>query len=144
LRKLKNYVLSSVFSTGDLKFIKNISHNKKDDSYFILDSGNWIKGRNKCIEYAKKNKLKYELVGRLSYPELLINMSTKKGIIYMPQDNDTCPRLVIESYLLGCEQHLNEYVQHVSEPWAKKSPEEYYKYLKRRPKSFWKKVLSES
>ena len=143
LKKCNNKVLSSVFSRGDLDFLKNISENEKDDSYFILKSNNWIKGKNSCINYAKKNKLEYELIGGLPYHELLIKMSTKKGIIYMPEDNDTCPRLIIESYLLGCEQHMNDHVQHKDESWFNSGVEKCYEYLRERPNAFWEYMTNE-
>lgn len=141
LKGKRNYTLSSVFTKGDLKFIQNLSENEKTDEYFILNTQNWIKGKDNCVEYAKKNGLKYKLVGDLPYHELLINMSTKKGLIYKPNDNDTCPRLVIESYLLGGEQHLNEHVQHTPEDWFKGTKEECFEYLNKRTDFFWGKVI---
>ena len=40
-----------------------------------------------------------------------------EGFVYLPEGGDTCPRMVIEAKLLGCELILNENVQHKDELW---------------------------
>ena len=129
-------VLSSVFSQGDLRFIDSIKDNEKDETYLILGSDSWIKNTKGCVEYAISNKLKYEVIKDLPYHELLIKMSTSRGLIFMPLAHDTCPRLVIEAKLMGCEMHLNDYVQHKDEEWFSDAPTA-MKYLKKRTKVFW-------
>jgi hypothetical protein len=130
-------VLSSIFASGDLKFMESIQGNEKDDTYLILGSQSWIKGTEDCIEYAQENNLKYEVVGGLPYHELLIKMSTSKGLIFLPLGADTCPRFVIEAKLLGCDVILNDYVQHKNEPWFQ-TQDSAYGYLKERPSTFWR------
>ena len=63
-------------------------------------------------------------------------MSCSNGIIFRPLDYDTCPRIVIEAKLLGCDLILNDYVQHKDEDWFL-TQESCYKYLKNRPEEFW-------
>tara|TARA_B100000287_G_scaffold401475_2_gene421567 strand:- start:540 stop:1394 length:855 start_codon:yes stop_codon:yes gene_type:complete len=130
-------VLSSIFYPGDLRFMKSIKDNEKENPYIILKSESWIKGTQSCIEYAKENNLEYELVEKLSYHELLIKMSTAKGLIFRPLGNDTCPRIVIEARLLGCDLKLNDYVQHKNEEWFS-SQQSCYDYLDNRVDKFWK------
>ena len=136
IKKNNVEVLSSVFSKGDLRFINSISENEKDSNYLILNSSSWIKGTEKCIEFAKSKNLQYELVGNLKYHELLIKMSTSKGLIFKPLGGDTCPRIVIEAKLLGCEILINKNVQHKDEEWfsTKESCEE---YLLKNADKFW-------
>ena len=67
--------------------------------------------------YARKNKLKYELVAGLQHKELLKKLSESKGLIFLPNGYDTCPRIVIEAKLLGCDVILNDNVQHKDELW---------------------------
>ena len=117
--------------------MESIKDNKKDDTYVILGSESWIKGTRQCIEYAKKNNLKFEIVKNIQYRELLNKMSRCKGLIFQPLDYDTCPRIVIEAKLLGCELKLNKYVQHKDENWFA-DQENCYIHLKNRTEIFWR------
>ena len=136
LKKEKTEVLSSVFSMGDLRFIESIKNNEKNENYIILGSDSPVKGTSECVQYAEENNLSYELIANLPYHELLIKLSTSKGLIFRPVASDTCPRLVIEAMLLGCELHLNEHVQHKDEEWFK-NQEDCYQYLLSRADAFW-------
>lgn len=130
-------VLSSVFSEGDLRFISSLKDNEKNNKFLILESKSWIKGTKECIQYAEYNQLDYELVSGLPYHELLIKMSLSKGLIFRPLGSDTCPRIVIEAKLLGCDLKLNNYVQHKDEDWFRGTSEECANYLSSRAKVFW-------
>jgi hypothetical protein len=129
-------VLSSVFSKGDLRFIESISQNPKTDKYLIVKGNSWVKNFEGCLKYAQENELPYEVIEKLPYHELLIKLSTSKGLIFLPAGADTCPRLVIEACLLGCELKLNELVQHKNEPWFKNASTA-WEYLQERPDTFW-------
>jgi hypothetical protein len=129
-------VLSSVFSAGDLRFIYSLRENEKDNKYLILDSESPVKGTSECVNYAQQNNLEYELISNLPYYELLIKLSTSKGLIFMPVASDTCPRLVIEAKMLGCDLILNEHVQHKDEDWFY-SQKSCYKHMDSRPDAFW-------
>ena len=137
IKEKNTSVLSSIFTKGDLTFMKSIKNNPKDNKYLILDSDSWIKGTEANIEYAKNNNLEYELVKNLQYYELLIKMSTSKGLIFRPLGADTCPRIVIEAKLLGCELILNEFVQHKDEDWFR-TIESCEEYLNNRTDIFWR------
>jgi hypothetical protein len=136
LKEERCEVLSSVFSSGDVSFMNSIKNNEKNNKYLILGSNSWIKGTDKCILYAEENNLDFEIISGLLYHELLIKMSTSRGLIFLPLDYDTCPRLVIEAKLLGCELILNDHVQHKDEDWFN-SAASCYSYLHSRPKAFW-------
>lgn len=131
-------VLSSIFKKGDLTFMSNIRHNEKNNKYIILNSSSWIKGTEKCIEYAKDNNLEFELVKDLPYHELLIKLSYSKGLIFRPLGGDTCPRIVIEARLLGCDLRLNENVQHKDEFWFNSTYDSCIDYLENRVDKFWR------
>lgn len=133
----KTEVLSSVFKKGDLSFMNNIRNNQKNNKYMILDSSSWIKGTKECVEYAKEKKMEYELIKNLPYHELLIKLSCSKGLIFRPLGGDTCPRIVIEAKLLGCELILNDNVQHKDEEWFLKDYDFCLNYLNTRVEKFW-------
>lgn len=136
LKEEKCEVLNSVFHPGDLKFMYSIKDNEKDNKYLILGSQSWIKGTEECIQYAKDNGMEYEIVTGLPYHELLIKMSTSKGLIFRPLGNDTCPRIVMEAKMLGCDLILNDYVQHKDEVWFK-TQESCYEHMNSRSDTFW-------
>jgi len=91
----------------------------KDDKYIILNSESWVKGAQNCIKYAENNNLRYELVANISHKELLKKLASSKGLIFLPNGFDTCPRITIEAKILGCELILNDNVQHKDEEWFK-------------------------
>jgi len=136
LKEANCSVLSSIFSQGDLRFIESIKDNEKNNKYLVLGSNSWIKGTQECINYAKENNLQFELVQNIPYHELLIKMSTSKGLIFLPVGSDTCPRFVIEAKLLGCDIIVNDFVQHVDEKWFD-TQKSCYSYLKSRSEVFW-------
>jgi hypothetical protein len=129
-------VLNSVFSPGDIRFMNSIKENEKNDKYLILNSDSPVKGTAECVEYAQNNNLKYEMISNLQYHEMLIKISTSKGLIFMPVASDTCPRLVMEAKMLGCDLILNDHVQHKDEPWFE-TQESCYKHVSDRAEVFW-------
>jgi len=136
LKEEKCEVLSSIFNDGDLRFMESLRTNEKNDTYLILKSSSWIKGTADCVKYAQENNLNYELVENLPYHELLIKLSCSRGLIFRPLGDDTCPRIVIEARLLGCDIIINDHVQHGAESWFK-TPALAQEYLSSRTSVFW-------
>ena len=128
-------VLSSIFSDGDIRFMNSIKENEKNNKFLILRSQSWIKGTKEAEDFARQTNLDYELISGLPYHEMLIKLSTSKGLIFKPLGGDTCPRIVIEAKLLGCELILNENVQHKNEEWFS-TQASCYKYMKSRAQLF--------
>ena len=69
-------------------------------------------------------------------------LAESKGLCFKPSGLDTCPRMVIEAKLLGCELDMNDLVQHNDESWFKGSYDDIVKYLKSRPAFFWEKSFA--
>ena len=136
LKSEKCKVLNSVFNDGDLRFIYSLKDNEKDNKFLILKSDSLVKGTDECIKYAEENNLEHELVSELSYHELLIKLSTSRGLIFRPVASDTCPRLVMEAKMLGCELILNDNVQHKDENWFS-TQESCYEHMDSRKDIFW-------
>lgn len=68
---------------------------------------------------------------------MLSKLACAEGFVYLPRGGDTCPRMVIEAKLLGCEVVTNINVQHSNEKWWQSSPDDVCDYLKGRPRVFW-------
>jgi hypothetical protein len=139
---LKGETLSSVFSRDTLDYIESLNIENKNNKWIILNSKSWIKGVSESIKYAEDNSLEYELVWGLEHKELLFKLANSKGLIFFPLAGDTCPRMVIEAKLLGCELILNDNVQHKDESWFE-TRESSLKYLRERTNTFWNKIEEE-
>jgi glycosyltransferase involved in cell wall biosynthesis len=114
-------VLSSIFDENFFKKINLLRNSdeikNKNDKYLILNSPSWIKGVDECVKYCEENKLEYELAFGLSYSDFLDKMVESKGVVLMPMDWDTCPRVAIEAKLLDCDVRMNNNVLHRDEEW---------------------------
>lgn len=120
LAEKHNTVLSSVFDDNFFLTLKKLREENKGserNGWIVLGSNSWIKGAEKAEEWCKENNHQYEVVWQLPYNELLAKLSTAEGFVYLPEGNDTCPRMVIEAKLLGCKLQLNDFVQHKDEEW---------------------------
>ena len=139
LEKKNSRVLSSVFSESTIEYIKSFDLKEKNDKWIILNSPSWIKGVPEAVKYAKENNLEYELVWGLKYEDLLEKLAKSKGLIFFPRAGDTCPRMVIEAKMLGCELILNDNVQHKDEPWFE-TRESVFNYMEDRTNIFWRQT----
>ena len=139
---------SCIYSREDLQFIDKL-YNKsksriKEDYYCIFNTNNPLKGTPESIEYANANNLKYKLFSNMSPKQLLVLFSKSKGLIFMPTMHDVCPRITVESLLLGGEVYTNDYAQHHEEKWFTSGREFCRSYVEERPHYFWKTILSAS
>jgi len=134
-----NVILSSVFSDETLSYISSLDVGNKDDKWIILGSSSWIKGVDDAVSYAKENNLNYEIIWGMEYKEFLKKLANSKGLIFLPLGADTCPRLVMEAKMLGCELILNDNVQHKDEDWFR-DQSFVFAYLKTRGQFFWRRI----
>ena len=62
-------------------------------------------------------------------------------LVFLPRNHDTCPRIVFEARMVGCNIILNQNVQHSKEEWwLEGGIEGTEEYLRGRPEAFWAKV----
>ena len=135
------HVLSSLFDDHFFERIDLLNSKyegqPRDDKWIVLGSNSWVKGALQSENWCKQNNVDYELIFGVEYDQFLKRLAQAKGLCAMPAGYDTCPRLVIEAKLLGCELQTNEYVQHRDEEWFNKSNDEIVKYLRTRKDYFW-------
>ena len=115
-----NTVLSSVFDDeffASVKILREKFKNTERKGWVVLGSTSWVKGAQKAEEWCKANNKDYQVVWNLPYSQVLEKLATSEGFVYLPLGGDTCPRMVIEAKLLGCQLHLNDNVQHRDEIW---------------------------
>ena len=59
----------------------------------------------------------------------------------LPRGADTCPLLVTEARLAGCQVEVNELVQHAGEPWfSTRDLDAIEAYIEEIPARFWERV----
>ena len=133
-------VLSSIFDENFFQKIGELVSKKieKNNKYIVLGSSSWIKGTDEAINYCLKNNLDYEIIHNIPYDKMLEKFAESKGFIYLPPGKDTCPRMVIEAKLLGCDLIINTNVQHAKEEWFDTNNfQEIVDYLYGARKLFW-------
>ena len=120
LSDVKNKVLSSVFNEDFFKKVSSLvkkNSKKEKNKWIVIGSDSWIKGTQDGVDYCKSKNLDYEVLNNVPYSDLLEKLSLSKGLVFLPRGKDTCPRLVIEAKLLGCDLIINDNVQHAKEEW---------------------------
>ena len=144
--KMKNLnngvVLSSVFKKDNLDFIDSLRNVNKDKKWLIYETSNYLKGTQNGISYALKNKLDYLTFKNLPHRKVIELLAKSKGLIFLPNGEDTCPRLVIEAKLCNCEIIHNDKVQHCTEDWFLNS-DVCMDYMRTRAQYFWR-IIDES
>lgn len=134
-------VLSSVFDDAFFDRVARLRSEAKprSDVWLVLGSQSWIKGTQDAEALAVARGWPYKVVGGLEYPELLRELSEARGVLFLPKGGDTCPRLVIEAKLLGCQLELNANVQHAKEAWFDTDDLQAVEdYLRASPARFWR------
>jgi len=147
LKERDNTVLSSVFNEAffiALKLLRKKYENAERTKWLVLGSPSWIKGTDSAVKWCEDNELEYEVILGWPYEKVLEEMGQAKGFVYLPMGNDTCPRMVIEAKLLGCELHLNDYVQHKDEIWFGESASSFdmEAYLYAARERFWNAIMA--
>jgi len=140
-----NTVLSSIFSESFFMMVDYLKHKNSGtdrSKWLVLGSTSWVKGTDNAVQYAIDNDLDYELIQNLQYDDMLEKLSTAKGLVFLPAGGDTCPRIVIEAKILGCELVLNENVQHKDELWFNSGISDLVSYLHAARERFWGGISS--
>jgi hypothetical protein len=147
LERVPQTVLSSVFDEQFFKTVKELREKYKDfdrKEWLVQGSNSWIKGTKTGIEYCEQNNLPYREISNLKYSQLLEELAKAKGFVFLPPGGDTCPRIVIEAKLLGCDLVLNDHVQHAHETWFNTPDlDEVEEYLYTARELFWNHVKFE-
>jgi|MDTB01.2.fsa_nt_gb glycosyltransferase involved in cell wall biosynthesis len=144
LAQNRNNVLSSVFDDDFFEKIAELfkeNNESRKEVWSIVGSESWIKGVDDSESYCKEKNIEYKTHWKLPYSELLKELSLSKGLVFLPKGGDTCPRIVIEAKLLGCDLVLNENVQHAKEPWFNTTNiKDTLDYLMKSRDRFWKGI----
>lgn len=135
-------VLGSVWSPKHLDLLKELcaATPVKNNKWAVLGGASWIKNQKFCEDKLTSEHMPYDVIGGLPYEQFLEKLSQYKGLCFHPLGYDTCPRIVIESKIMGLELDLGNLVQNREEVLLS-STEELIATLKNKPSVFWKVVL---
>lgn len=120
LSEKDNIVLSSIFpaeTLGKFKALREAIKPEERKGWVVLDSPSWIKGASAARDWCNENKKDALPIWDRPYDEVLATLASAEGFVYLPVGGDTCPRMVIEAKLLGCELEINDNVLHKDEDW---------------------------
>jgi glycosyltransferase involved in cell wall biosynthesis len=144
LKSTNTRILSALFSEdffNKIEKLKNKYKDKKSNKWIISNSPSWVKGTVEAENWCKENEKEYTKLHNLSYDDALESLAEAEGLCFLPRGSDTCPRLVIEAKLLGCELEINDNVLHASEKWFDAMDESVIlDHLKQQPANFWSVV----
>ena len=139
--EFKGQVLGSVFSKEDISYLEFLQGNENRSGWLVQKSDSWIKGTVDGIAWCEASEKDYDLIEKLSRVQVLTKLSSAQGFCFLPKGGDSCPRIVIEAKILGCELHINENVQMASEAWFQLgTPDTMLSHLKALPERFWNTV----
>lgn len=137
--ELHGRVLGSVFSRKDLQLMDFLKGGSTNQTHWLVqDSDSWIKNKAAAIEWCKDNDHDVKLFKGYTRTQLLNAMHDAEGFCFLPSGGDTCPRVVIEAKVLGCDLKINENVQMAKEAWFDRgTPDSIVNHLKDLPNRFW-------
>ena len=143
---LKNksvHVLSALFPPVFFEKIESLKNKPKNNKWVVSNSPSWVKGTVDAESWCKDADKDYVKVHGVPYGEMLELLASSEGLCFLPKGSDTCPRIVIEAKLLGCELKLNENVLHADEDWFKTDDLSVLEtHLREQPKKFWNIVTA--
>jgi hypothetical protein len=136
-------VLSSVFDDETLDKLTYFRLNPKEKkkSWAVLGGGSWIKGVEETQKWCKLKKIQFEVLPSLPYAEFVEKLSEYPGLIFLPLDKDTCPRLTLEARVMGLDVMTNDNVLQKKDSWYASSAEECEAYLRSRAACFWEQIV---
>ena len=146
-------IIGSSFMNDDLSYIKKLRENSGNNEKFVIidGEGGWhteAKGVENAITYCKNNSHAFNLISEPNYKNLLKKVSEYDTLVFLPNIDDTCPRIVIEASLLGLKLVINDKVQHQKEYWfLDRDPEKIENHIREKKLEFQirlKEILNEN
>ena len=135
-------VLNSVLSRDSLRILDLLRIGRKPiaNQWAVYGSSSWIKGTEEALAWCKLNNKTPKILEKMAPQQFLQELAKCEGLVFLPKDSDTCPRLVLEAKMLGLNLVLNEHVLHAKESWF--DSDQFESHLRNRSKAFWDVVNS--
>ena len=117
-------ISGNIWSKKDLNKITELSKNKKQDLYSILECEMDSKNMQGAIDFCKQKQYNYELIEDENYYRFLEKISKNIGLVFIPRSPETLSRICVEARMMGCKVITNQLVGVKYEDWFKKNSEE--------------------
>jgi len=91
---------TSLWSSEQFDILDRNINNIKKDKLCVLRSNNRVKNQIKAESWCNKNNKQYNLVGSSDYEEFIKQLSSHKGIVFIPSVLETFSRLACEAKIL--------------------------------------------
>jgi len=124
IKNKNSTVVGSMFDNESLSFIINTYQNRQvpeEKVFAILGSENWIKGTEDAVNWCKQTGTKHVVLPPMPYKDFITTLSKFYGLVFVPRDSDTAPRVTIEAKLLGLDMVINNNVLQRNEKWFQTS-----------------------
>ena len=93
----------SLWSDEKLDFIETLISQKKNEKFAIIGSENPIKNTYSAMEYCRKNNIDCDMIDPCPEKELLVKLSSYKGLVFFPGVLETFSRISAEAKMLNCQ-----------------------------------------
>jgi hypothetical protein len=120
----KNLKINNIVSLGGnlwsakiLKYISDLSLEKKEDMCSIMSAGPGHKNIDDAIKFCKLKNYKYTLIPPCPHEEFLKKLSKNDKFVFFPRTPETLSRIVVEAKMLGCKIFTNSRVGATKEEW---------------------------
>lgn len=131
----------SLWTDDNLEYLKSLVSESKDKEAIIVNSNNPVKGVNKAVAFCNVKKIEYNIVGPVSWKDLMLEMAQHKKIVFFSQVLETYCRLIVEAKMLGCQIITNNNNACTHEDWFKQySGLELVNFLQEKKKTVLEKI----
>jgi len=107
----------NLWSAKMLDFMYQISKEKKEKTYAIMQSDNWHKNTADAVRVCRAKEWDYDLIPPLPYEEFLTRLGKSSKFIFFPKTPETLSRIVVEARMMGLAVVTNNMVGATKEDW---------------------------
>lgn len=114
---------ATAYSDSELQILDKYKSLQQEaiDKYGVFNSPFEHKNTHGAIQYCIHNKLKYKLLGDLSFENFIKELSKLKGFVFLPKLCESASRMVFEAKYVGCKSIVtNDLVGYTHEDWWNK------------------------
>tara|TARA_R110002110_G_scaffold213678_1_gene427047 strand:+ start:564 stop:2192 length:1629 start_codon:yes stop_codon:yes gene_type:complete len=131
----------SLWTDENLDYLQSLQDQNKNKEAIIVNSNNPVKGVDQSKSFCASKNIEYNIVGPVSWNDLMLQMSQHKKLVFFSQVLETFCRLIVEAKMLGCQIITNRNNACTQEDWfAKYSGLELIQFLREKKKTVFDKI----
>ena len=133
----------NIWPINALNFMLEISKQKKEELYSIMESNIPHKNTADAVRYCTHKKYPFELIQSADYYDFLRKLGKNKYFVFFPQTPETLSRVVCEARMMGVSVIANNSIGAIHEPWFAKKGKELVEYMIRKREDIPNMILEE-